>query len=145
MVIGKLPFSTHYTDQYRRQKLLVQIEKGLAESHFKELEIHGISKGKLTSPKWQKFYYVIHKCLTKPKKSKFVLFTCSISDAEKSYFLLLQAQSNRTFISNDSMKTWNLDKKDFINKQKLRIVCRFSTYLWCECGFQNWLICWTSW
>ncbi|WAR23171.1 KIN1-like protein [Mya arenaria] len=44
MLIGKLPFSTHYTDQYRRQKLLVQIEKGLTENHFKELALHSLSK-----------------------------------------------------------------------------------------------------
>jgi hypothetical protein len=46
MVLGKLPFSTHYTDQYRRQKLLVQILKGLSDNHFKELTLHGISEGK---------------------------------------------------------------------------------------------------
>lgn len=46
MVIGKLPFSTHYTDQYRRQKLLVQIQKGIAENHVKELTLHGISPGR---------------------------------------------------------------------------------------------------
>ncbi|XP_053394610.1 uncharacterized protein LOC123525741 isoform X2 [Mercenaria mercenaria] len=44
MVIGKLPFSTHYTDQYRRQKLLVQIQQGIAENHIKELTLHGISQ-----------------------------------------------------------------------------------------------------
>ncbi|XP_060555823.1 uncharacterized protein LOC132716543 isoform X3 [Ruditapes philippinarum] len=44
MVLGKLPFSTHYTDQYRRQKLLVQILKGLSDNHFKELTLHGISE-----------------------------------------------------------------------------------------------------
>ena len=39
MVIGKLPFTTHYTDQYRRQKLQQQIEKGLVQSHQKEMAI----------------------------------------------------------------------------------------------------------
>ncbi|KAK3611956.1 hypothetical protein CHS0354_011614 [Potamilus streckersoni] len=37
MVVGTLPFITHYTDQYRRQKLLQQIEKGLVETHEKEM------------------------------------------------------------------------------------------------------------
>ena len=45
MVIGKLPFTTHYTDQYRRQKLLSQIERGMTEIHFKELALHGASQG----------------------------------------------------------------------------------------------------
>ena len=46
MVVGKLPFSTHYTDQYRRQKLLAQIEKGLTvEVHHKEMIAHALSLG----------------------------------------------------------------------------------------------------
>lgn len=49
MVIGKLPFHTHYTDQYRRQKLLVQIQRGLTDIHFKDLALHAISLGKLFS------------------------------------------------------------------------------------------------
>ncbi|KAH3697660.1 hypothetical protein DPMN_085165 [Dreissena polymorpha] len=47
MVVGKLPFHTHYTDQYRRQKLLAQIEQGLTENHIRELSLHGASTGKL--------------------------------------------------------------------------------------------------
>ncbi|KAL4236933.1 Serine/threonine-protein kinase [Mactra antiquata] len=43
MVIGKLPFHTHYTDQYRRQKLLVQIQRGLTDIHYKDLALHAIS------------------------------------------------------------------------------------------------------
>ena len=39
MVVGKLPFSTHYTDQYRRQKLQQQIERGLVESHQREMAL----------------------------------------------------------------------------------------------------------
>lgn len=45
MIIGKLPFTTHYTDQYRRLKLLSQIEKGITEVHLKELSLHGVSHG----------------------------------------------------------------------------------------------------
>ena len=37
MLVGKLPFTTPYIDQYRRQKLLQQIEKGLIENHEKEM------------------------------------------------------------------------------------------------------------
>ncbi|XP_048760565.2 hormonally up-regulated neu tumor-associated kinase homolog isoform X1 [Ostrea edulis] len=37
MVIGKLPFTTPYTDQYRRQKLLQQVEKGITELQLKEM------------------------------------------------------------------------------------------------------------
>uniref|UniRef100_K1QGS6 Protein kinase kin1 n=1 Tax=Magallana gigas TaxID=29159 RepID=K1QGS6_MAGGI len=37
MVIGKLPFTTPYTDQYRRQKLLQQVEKGITEPQLKEM------------------------------------------------------------------------------------------------------------
>ncbi|XP_061168064.1 uncharacterized protein LOC133177003 isoform X3 [Saccostrea echinata] len=37
MVIGKLPFTTPYTDQYRRQKLLQQVEKGITEVQLKEM------------------------------------------------------------------------------------------------------------
>ena len=37
MVIGKLPFTTPYTDQYRRQKLLQQVEKGISEPQLKEM------------------------------------------------------------------------------------------------------------
>lgn len=37
MVVGKLPFTTPYTDQYRRQKLLQQIEKGLVDQHDREM------------------------------------------------------------------------------------------------------------
>lgn len=48
MVLGKLPFTTHYTDQYRRQKLLGQIEKGITEVHIKELSLHNVPHGNLT-------------------------------------------------------------------------------------------------
>ena len=37
MMVGKLPFTTPYTDQYRRIKLLQQIEKGLVDEHHKEM------------------------------------------------------------------------------------------------------------
>ncbi|XP_069126803.1 serine/threonine-protein kinase par-1-like isoform X2 [Argopecten irradians] len=37
IVVGKLPFTTPYTDQYRREKLLQQIEKGLTEQHNREM------------------------------------------------------------------------------------------------------------
>lgn len=37
MVVGKLPFTTPYTDQYRKQKLQRQIEKGLSERHEKDM------------------------------------------------------------------------------------------------------------
>ncbi|XP_021356238.1 uncharacterized protein LOC110452193 [Mizuhopecten yessoensis] len=37
IVVGKLPFTTPYTDQYRREKLLQQIEKGLIEQHNREM------------------------------------------------------------------------------------------------------------
>ncbi|XP_071116699.1 serine/threonine-protein kinase MARK1-like isoform X4 [Haliotis cracherodii] len=37
MMVGKLPFQTPYTDEYRRVKLLQQIEKGLGAEHYKEM------------------------------------------------------------------------------------------------------------
>ncbi|XP_063396452.1 uncharacterized protein LOC134681014 isoform X2 [Mytilus trossulus] len=37
MLVGKLPFTTAYTDQYRRQKLFQQIERGLVEIHEREM------------------------------------------------------------------------------------------------------------
>ncbi|XP_035827337.1 uncharacterized protein LOC101853251 isoform X2 [Aplysia californica] len=37
MLVGKLPFTTPYTDQYRRQKLVQQMEKGLVEVHNQEM------------------------------------------------------------------------------------------------------------
>ncbi|XP_074641372.1 uncharacterized protein LOC141899118 [Tubulanus polymorphus] len=37
LVVGKLPFTTPYTDQYRRQKLIQQIQKGLTPKHEKEM------------------------------------------------------------------------------------------------------------
>ncbi|CAH1775907.1 unnamed protein product [Owenia fusiformis] len=37
LVVGRLPFTTPYTDQYRRQKLLQQINKGLSQYHEKEM------------------------------------------------------------------------------------------------------------
>ncbi|KAH9492509.1 hypothetical protein Btru_046294 [Bulinus truncatus] len=37
MLVGKLPFTTPYTDQYRRQKLVQQMEKGLVEMHDQEM------------------------------------------------------------------------------------------------------------
>lgn len=37
MLVGKLPFVTPYTDQYRRQKLVQQMEKGLVEAHNQEM------------------------------------------------------------------------------------------------------------
>ena len=48
MVVGKLPFSTHYTDQYRRQKLQQQIERGLVESHQREMAL--LTSGMLIQP-----------------------------------------------------------------------------------------------
>lgn len=37
IVVGKLPFSTPYSDEYRRHKLLQQIQKGLSTQHEKEM------------------------------------------------------------------------------------------------------------
>ncbi|KAK3710673.1 hypothetical protein RRG08_009710 [Elysia crispata] len=37
MLVGKLPFTTPYTDQYRRQKLVQQMERGLVEQHKQEM------------------------------------------------------------------------------------------------------------
>ncbi|XP_013071403.2 serine/threonine-protein kinase par-1-like isoform X2 [Biomphalaria glabrata] len=37
MLVGKLPFTTPYTDQYRRQKLVQQMEKGLVDVHHQEM------------------------------------------------------------------------------------------------------------
>ena len=39
LVVGKLPFTTPYTDQYRRQKLLQQIQKGLIQKHDREMSL----------------------------------------------------------------------------------------------------------
>ncbi|KAL5021447.1 hypothetical protein ScPMuIL_000602 [Solemya velum] len=38
-IVGKLPFTTPYTDQYRRQKLQQQIGKGLIEQHEQEMAL----------------------------------------------------------------------------------------------------------
>lgn len=37
MLIGQLPFTTPYTDHYRRLKLVQQMEKGLTEVHSREM------------------------------------------------------------------------------------------------------------
>ncbi|XP_025109831.1 uncharacterized protein LOC112573563 isoform X3 [Pomacea canaliculata] len=37
MLVGHLPFTTPYTDHYRRQKLVQQMEKGLTEVHSREM------------------------------------------------------------------------------------------------------------
>ncbi|GFS27860.1 protein kinase kin1, partial [Elysia marginata] len=37
MLVGKLPFTTPYTDQYRRQKLVQQMERGLVDQHKNEM------------------------------------------------------------------------------------------------------------
>ena len=37
MLVGKLPFLTPYTDQYRRVKLVQQMERGLVEQHKTEI------------------------------------------------------------------------------------------------------------
>ncbi|KAK6178637.1 hypothetical protein SNE40_011167 [Patella caerulea] len=37
MLVGKLPFTTVYTDQYRRIKLLKQIEKGIQQEQEQEM------------------------------------------------------------------------------------------------------------
>lgn len=37
MLVGKLPFTTPSSDQFRRRELQQQIEKGLVNSHFKEM------------------------------------------------------------------------------------------------------------
>ncbi|XP_076441180.1 uncharacterized protein LOC143280426 [Babylonia areolata] len=39
MMIGHLPFTTPYTDHYRRLKLVQQMEKGLVETHNQEMAI----------------------------------------------------------------------------------------------------------
>ena len=46
MLIGHLPFTTPYTDHYRRQKLVQQMEKGLTDSHSNDMAI--LSQGKNT-------------------------------------------------------------------------------------------------
>ena len=48
MMVGRLPFTTAYTDQYRRQKLFQQIEKGLTENHEKDM-VH-LTKGQSLVP-----------------------------------------------------------------------------------------------
>ncbi|KAL8597844.1 hypothetical protein ACOMHN_061377 [Nucella lapillus] len=39
MMVGRLPFTTPYTDHYRRQKLVQQMEKGLTETHTTEMNL----------------------------------------------------------------------------------------------------------
>jgi hypothetical protein len=43
MVLGHLPFSTPYKDEYQRQRMLQSIQKGLSGYHDREMQI--LSKG----------------------------------------------------------------------------------------------------
>ena len=44
MILGRLPFRTPFKDEYQRQRMLDQIQKGLGSFH--EREMSGLTTGK---------------------------------------------------------------------------------------------------
>lgn len=46
MILGRLPFSTPFRDEFQRQRMLHQIRKGLSASH--EQEMHLLTSGQYT-------------------------------------------------------------------------------------------------
>ena len=46
MILGRLPFRTPFKDEYQRQRMLDQIQKGLGSFHDREMS--GLTIGKYT-------------------------------------------------------------------------------------------------
>ncbi len=47
MILGRLPFRTPFKDEYQRQRMLDQIQKGLGQFHEREMSQGGLSQGKM--------------------------------------------------------------------------------------------------
>ena len=46
MIVGRLPFTAPYKDEYMRQRLLQAITKGMSSYHEKEMQTGALTPGK---------------------------------------------------------------------------------------------------